>query len=145
MNFQYDQLSLSISWMGQSGNKILNRKRGEYIWTNDTNIDADLAVNRWHGAGTSNTYPSSSGLRRGWNQKMSNFYVEDGSFFRIQNVQLGYTLKPNNFPQTRLTLTADRPLTMFNYNGFNPEVANGIDNQTYPIPAVFTLGVNLKF
>ena len=145
MNVSYDQLSLSVSWMGQSGNSILNRKRGEYIWTNDTNIDADLAVNRWHGAGTSNTYPSSSGLRRGWNQKMSDFYVEDGSFFRIQNIQLGYTIKPENFPQTRLTLTADRPLTVFSYNGFNPEVASGIDNQTYPIPAVFTLGVNLKF
>ena len=48
-------------------------------------------------------------------------------------------------PQARLILTAERPLTVFNYNGFNPEVANGWDTQTYPIPAVYTVGLNVKF
>jgi hypothetical protein len=47
-------------------------------------------------------------------------------------------------PATRITFTAERPLTLFNYNGFNPEVANGIDRQTYPIPAIYTLGLNIK-
>ena len=45
----------------------------------------------------------------------------------------------------RFTLTAERPLTTFNYNGFNPEIADGIDTQTYPIPAVYTAGVSVKF
>jgi TonB-linked SusC/RagA family outer membrane protein len=58
MNFD-----LSVNLMGQVGNKILNRKRGEIIWTPDGNMDADLAINRWHGEGTSNEYPSSAGLR----------------------------------------------------------------------------------
>jgi hypothetical protein len=136
--------------VGQSGNKILNRKRGEIIWTADGNLDADLAKNRWHGEGTSNKYPSSSGLRRGWNQKMSNYFVEDGSFFRIQNIQLAYNVKKQNafgvqLPDMRISLTADRPLTFFKYNGFNPEIKDGIDTQTYPIPAVYTLGLNIKF
>ena len=48
-------------------------------------------------------------------------------------------------PDTRLVLTAERPLTVFSYNGFNPEVANGWDTQTYPIPAVYTIGLNVKF
>jgi TonB-linked SusC/RagA family outer membrane protein len=143
-------LELSINLMGQSGNKILNRKRGQIIFTQDANVDADLAINRWHGEGTSNEYPSSAGLRKSWNQKMSDYFVEDGSFFRVQNVQLAYTLKRYNvfgkqMPETRITLTADRPLTVFNYNGFNPEVANGFDTQTYPIPAVYTVGLNVKF
>jgi len=146
----YKDFDLSINIMGQTGSKILNRKRGEYIWTNDTNIDADLAKNRWHGEGTSNKYPSAAGLRKGWNQKMSDFFVEDGSFFRIQNIQLGYTVKDKrwfgyNMPTMRVTLTADRPLTVFKYNGFNPEVADGIDTQTYPIPATYTIGLNIKF
>ncbi|MDH6357901.1 TonB-dependent receptor [Parabacteroides sp. PF5-9] len=146
----YKDFDLSVNIMGQTGNKILNRKRGEYIWTNDTNIDADLAKNRWHGEGTSNSYPSSAGLRKGWNQKMSDFYVEDGSFFRIQNIQLGYNIRNKrwfgyNMPTMRVTLTADRPLTVFKYNGFNPEVADGIDTQTYPIPATYTIGLNVKF
>lgn len=146
----WKNFDLSASWMGQSGNKILNRKRGELIWTADGNLDADLAINRWHGEGTSNKYPSSAGLRKGWNQRMSDYFVEDGSFFRVQNVQLAYNITGKQLfgapmPETRISLTADRPLTLFKYNGFNPEVANGIDTQTYPIPAVYTVGLNVRF
>ena len=150
LGVKYLGIDLSISFYGQAGNKILNRKRGEVIWTSDGNMDADLAVNRWHGPGTSNKYPSSSGLRRGWNQKMSDYFVEDGSFFRIQNIQLGYTLNSSkwlkgNFPQTRIYFTAERPLSFFKYNGFTPEVANGWDTQTYPLAAIYTIGLSLKF
>ena len=84
MNFDF-----SASMYGQTGNKILNRKRGEVIWTNDENMDANLADNRWHGEGTSNTYPSSAGLRKPWNQVMSNYFVEDGSFFTMHGGRSG--------------------------------------------------------
>jgi TonB-dependent starch-binding outer membrane protein SusC len=149
IGLSYKDFDFSVSFYGQAGNKILNRKRGEIIFTNDTNMDADLAINRWHGEGTSNSYPSSAGLRKGWNQKLSNFWVEDGDFFRIQNIQLAYTIKGEklfgkNMPETRFTLTADRPFTFFNYNGFNPEVSDGVDRQTYPVPGVYTFGVNIK-
>ncbi|MEZ4810663.1 MAG: TonB-dependent receptor [Allomuricauda sp.] len=145
----YKDWGFSLNFYGQTGNKILNRKRGEIIFTNDTNMDADLAINRWHGEGTSNTYPSSAGLRDGWNQKLSNFWVEDGDFFRIQNIQLSYTLrgdkfKGNGMPDFKFIFTAERPLTLFSYNGFNPEVSNGVDRQTYPVPAIYTFGVNVK-
>lgn len=150
LGIEYKGLELTVNLMGQYGNKILNRKRGEYIWTNDTNIDADLATNLWRGEGTSNKYPSSSGLRRSWNQKMSTYFVEDGWFFRIQNIQLAYNIKGKQLlgvtlPDIRIYLTAERPLTVFNYNGFNPEVANGDDNQVHPVPAIYTVGLNLKF
>ncbi|MEJ1238797.1 TonB-dependent receptor [Chryseolinea sp. T2] len=146
----WKNFDLNVDLMGQAGNKILNRKRGEYNWTSDANMDADLAKNRWHGEGTTNDYPSSAGLRRVWNLKMSDFFVEDGSFFRIQNVQLGYRIKGAEvfgarMPETRISLTATRPLTVFKYNGFNPELGNGIDTQTYPIPAIYTVGLNVKF
>lgn len=145
----YKNFDLSVNMMGQSGNKILNRKRGEIIWTSDVNMDADLAKNRWHGEGTSNKYPSSAGLRRGWNQRMSDYFVEDGSFFRIQNVQVAYNIRGTLFgremPQTRVFVTAERPLTSFRYNGFTPEVSSGVDAQTYPIPAVYTAGLNVTF
>jgi TonB-dependent starch-binding outer membrane protein SusC len=150
ISITYGSLDFSTSVYGQMGNKILNRKRGELIWTADGNLDADLAINRWHGEGTSNEYPSSAGLRKGWNQKMSDYFVEDGSFFRIQNVQLGYTLRNSKwlngqFPEARIYFTAERPLTLFQYNGFTPEVANGWDSQTYPVAAVYTIGLNVKF
>ena len=144
----YKQWDFGVSGLGQGGNKILNRKRGEVIFTNDTNWDRDFAVNRWHGEGTTNSYPSSAGVRKSWNQKMADYWVEDGDFFRIQNITLGYTLnrqtdKPG-IPEIRVYLTAEKPITLFKYNGFNPEVPNGVDNQTYPVPAVYTMGVNIK-
>ena len=47
-------------------------------------------------------------------------------------------------PDFKFTLTAERPLTVFSYNGFNPEVSDGVDRQTYPVPAIYTVGVNVK-
>jgi TonB-linked SusC/RagA family outer membrane protein len=150
LGLTWRDLQFSVQMMGQSGNKILNRKRGEVIWTADGNWDADIAKNRWHGEGTSNKYPSSAGLRKGWNQRMSDYFVEDGAFFRVQNVQLAYNIRLKQMvgpraPNVKVMLTAQRPLTFFKYNGFNPEVADGVDRQTYPIPAVYTVGLNVNF
>lgn len=150
LGLAYKNIEFSMNVMGQRGNKILNRKRGEIIWTNDTNIDADLANGLWNGEGTSNKYPSASGLRRGWNQNFSDYFLEDGAYFRIQNIQLAYNIKGSQLPwkgmpDARIFVTAEKPLTVFKYNGFNPEVPDGIDRQFYPVPAVYTLGLNLKF
>lgn len=144
---------LSANFQGMSGHSILNRKRGEINWTEDSNIDAELANNLWTGEGSSNKYPAAAGLRgsrKAWNNSMSTYLVEKGNYFRVQNVRLSYSLGKIavgnvSLPQTTVSLTAERPITMFKYNGFNPEVANGIDSQTYPIPAVYTVGLNVKF
>ena len=150
LGLSYRNFDFSAYFQGQSGHNILNRKRGEIIFTNDTNLDAELVTNLWRGEGTSNKYPSAAGLRKGWNQNMSEYFVESGSYFRIQNVQLAYNIVNKEIsgaeiPDIRVILTAERPLTLFNYNGFNPEVPNGIDRQVYPIPAIYTLGLNVKF
>lgn len=150
LSVSYKNVDFSANFQGQKGHSILNRKRGEIIFTTDTNIDAELATNLWNGEGTSNKYPSAAGLRKGWNQSMSDYFVEDGSYFRVQNIRVSYNLTGKEIlgtqmPDTRITFTAERPLTFFNYNGFTPEVASGIDRQTYPIPAVYTLGLNIKF
>jgi len=145
----YKNFDLSVNIQGQTGHQILNRKRGEIIFTTDPNIDAELASNLWRGNGTSNKYPSAAGLRKGYNQQMSEYYIEDGTYFRVQNVRLGYDFSSLNarrgWPNIRLFLTAERPLTVFDYNGFNPEVPNGVDRQTYPIPAIYTIGGNIQF
>lgn len=150
LGFSWKNIDFSMLLQGQMGHQILNRKRGEIIFTNDTNIDAELFNNLWRGNGTSDRYPSAAGLRKGWNQNSSEYYIEDGDFWRIQNIQLGYTFgnerSPNaNMPTIRVYATAERPLTVFDYNGFNPEVPNGIDRQVYPVAAVYTLGLNVKF
>ncbi|NMH86799.1 SusC/RagA family TonB-linked outer membrane protein [Flavivirga algicola] len=146
--FNYKAWDFSLNVIGQGGNVIANIKRFQIRQTPDPNIDRDFAINRWHGPGTSNTYPSARGIRNPWsNQFLNSFFVEDGDFIRLQNVTLGYTLpklKGKFNPDIRFYVTAERPLSLFDYNGFNPEVANGRDQQTYPIPGVYTLGVNIK-
>ena len=150
LNITYGNFNLSSNIQGQTGHQILNRKRGEIIWSSDPNIDAELAKNLWRGRGTSNKYPSAAGLRKGYNQQMSEYYLEDGSYFRIQNVRLSYTVADKTLfgvemPQTTFNITAERPVTIFDYNGFNPEVPDGYDRQTYPVPAVYTAGLTMNF
>ncbi|WP_282179737.1 SusC/RagA family TonB-linked outer membrane protein [Maribacter stanieri] len=146
MNYKAWDFNLNV--IGQGGNVIANQKRFAIRQTPDANIDRDFAVNRWNGAGSTNSYPSARGIRNPWsNQFLNSFFVEKGDFVRLQNVTLGYTLPKLNGkfnPDIRFYITAERPLTFFNYNGFTPEVSDGRDTQTYPIPGVYTVGVNIK-
>ncbi|SIR42284.1 SusC/RagA family TonB-linked outer membrane protein [Maribacter ulvicola] len=146
MNYKAWDFNLNV--IGQGGNVIANQKRFAVRQTPDANIDRDFAVNRWNGAGSTNSYPSARGIRNPWsNQFLNSFFVEKGDFVRLQNVTLGYTLPKLNGkfnPDIRFYITAERPLTFFNYNGFTPEVSDGRDAQTYPIPGVYTFGVNIK-
>jgi TonB-dependent starch-binding outer membrane protein SusC len=147
LGFNYKNFDLSVRIYGQGGNIIFNSNRAEVFRTQGRNIDNQLAENRWHGEGTSNTYPSSEGYRTAWNQKASRFWLEDGKFFRIQNIQLGYTLaKQKKIPEMRFTVTADRPLVWSKSKSTNVEVGfDGIDSGTYPTPSVLTIGWNVKF
>ena len=146
LQLDYKAFELSVQVYGQGGNSILNRNRAEVIRTQGRNIDAELAVNRWHGEGTTSSFPSSEGYRQLWNQRMSGFWLEEGDFFRIQNIQLAYTLIHQKLPEMRFSLTAERPFQWSkSFNGFNPEVGfDGIDLQTYPTPSVYSLGVSIK-
>lgn len=148
LGLNYKAFDFSMNVIGQGGNVITNIKRFSIRQTPDPNIDRDFAINRWNGAGSTNEYPSARGIRNPWsNQFLSSFFVEKGDFVRLQNVTLGYTIPKltGKFnPNIRLYLTAERPLTLFNYNGFTPEVSDGRDTQTYPIAGVYTFGVNIK-
>lgn len=147
VGLNYKNFDLSVRIYGQGGNIILNRNRAEVFRTSGRNIDAQLANNRWHGAGTSDSYPSSEGYRVAWNQRNSRFWLEDGKFFRIQNIQLGYNLvKYKKLPEMRFSLTADRPYVWSKSKSTNVEVGfDGVDSETYPTPSVFTVGWSVKF
>ncbi len=149
LGFNYKAWDFSSNVIGQGGNVIANMKRFGVRQTPDPNIDRDFAVNRWSGAGSSNSYPSARGLRNPWsNQFLNSFFVEKGDFVRLQNVTVGYTLpklKGSFNPTIRFYATAERPITFSQFNGFTPEVADGRDQQTYPIPGVYTVGANINF
>lgn len=151
-NLSVYDFDFAMDFQGVQGNKIYNYNR-EQRYGNE-NWDLDFYKNRWQGAGTSNSYPMTTN-----NQAIilpSSFFVEDGSFFRIRNIQLGYTLpkeftKQLSVQKLRLYFSAQNPWTSFKYNGFSPEIMNsdrvqmGIDNNIYPISAIYTFGMNLTF
>lgn len=85
--------------------------------------------------------------------RASDFYLEDGSYLRLKNVTLGYTLPKSvlsnigmNNSSLRIYMNAENLLTFTNYSGFDPEVGNnGLDGGRYPVPRSYSIGLNLNF
>ncbi|MFW6364418.1 MAG: SusC/RagA family TonB-linked outer membrane protein [Bacteroidota bacterium] len=77
----------------------------------------------------------------------SDIYIENASFFRLDNVSTGYLFENlyNDRLDIRLSATVENVLLISDYSGLDPEISNGIDNNFYPRPTTFLLGVNLSF
>lgn len=149
--FEWKGLDFNISFVGQVGNKVLNAKRMNRDVFTDGNYDLDFYQNAWRPGRPSATYPSAAAYNSAYTQQANEFFVEDASYFGIQNVQVGYTFrKLKGIDMLRIYLTAQRPYTWFSYNGFTPEIggspiATGIDTSTYPMQATCSLGLRLGF
>ena len=76
-------------------------------------------------------------------QYFSDFYVENASFFKMDNMSLGYNFVKRL--KARISVTVQNAFTITKYKGLDPEVDGGIDNNFYPRPRVYVLGVNLTF
>ena len=80
-------------------------------------------------------------------QYWSDYYIQDASFFRMDNITLSYTF--NNLLQNNLNLqlsaTVNNAFVITNYDGIDPEVNRGIDNNVYPRTRIWMFGVNLLF
>lgn len=149
---EYKNFDFSIGFNGVSGNKIINDKK----LSSFTQFNYyEGALKRWHGEGTSNFEPILD-LSRAHNQYSSTNLVESGAYFRIKEVQLGYTIpKPildkMGIKGLRLYLNAQNLITFKNNTGYTPEIggnilAAGIDEgKTYPLPTTFTGGLTLSF
>lgn len=104
----------------------------------------------WHGEGTSNSIPRPSFTDNG-GSRISSIFVEDASFFRLKNVELGYSfaklLKKINSPISYLKIyvSAENLFTVTSYSGLDPESTDLIDYGTYPQARSFLFGVNVKF
>ncbi|MBS2210151.1 TonB-dependent receptor [Carboxylicivirga mesophila] len=147
----YKGFTLAATFQGVQGVTIFNRRRADINKHGANNVDANLANSVWTGPGSTNSTPSAEGLYNPWNTgRLNDFFLEDGSYFRIQNVRLSYDIPKsvmNKFGlgASQVYLNADRPYTFFSSNGFTPEVPGGIDESVYPIPAIFSLGLRLNF
>ena len=112
----------------------------------------------WHGEGTSNKYPLLAKMNEGPNwQQISDIYIENASYFRLQNLTVGYDFtkiwKNSPFSQLRLYFTAQNLFTITGYKGMDPENGmalseswvTGVDVGNYPQPRTYMVGVNVKF
>jgi len=151
-SFTYKSFDLALDFQGVAGVSIYNANIA-YRFGNE-NFTKDFYDNRWHGAGTSNTYPSVK-VGSNANAAPNSFYVESGAYFRIRNAQLGYTLPSAllskvGVKKVRLFANAQNPLNVFKYKGFSPEVGGGptnagLDANVYPLYATYNFGVNVTF
>jgi TonB-linked SusC/RagA family outer membrane protein len=153
--FKYKEFDLEADLSGVGKVSLYNANEG--IRFGDENWTQDFYNNRWHGAGTSNTTPSAF-LSDATNGQPNSFYVQNGSYLRIRNVQLGYNLPQEvaakiKMSSLRIYISGQNLATFTKYKGFNPEVLStgtnginqGIDTGVVPIYAIFNLGVNVTF
>lgn len=151
-NWQYKAFDLTVDVQGIAGVSVYNANQG--IRYGNENFSLDFYNNRWHGEGTSNKYPSAN-IGGNQNYLPNSFFVEDGSYIRIRNLQLGYSLPGGlmqkwNLQKLRVYANAQNPFNFFKYKGFSPEVGGsptnaGIDTNVYPLYATYNFGINLTF
>jgi TonB-linked SusC/RagA family outer membrane protein len=140
-NLSYKNWDMSMSWRGSWGNYNYNNVDSQFGWKNQVLIrDTDL------GNGVTNlldTNFSSTDSKR----YESDYYIQDASFVRLDNVTIGYNF--TNFLNTKanakLSLGGQNLLLFTNYKGIDPEISGGIDNNLYPRPRMYTLGLNVNF
>jgi TonB-linked SusC/RagA family outer membrane protein len=154
-NIGYKGFDLLVATNGAFGHQIAKSYRsfGDNPMHNYT---TDI-LNRWHGEGTSTKYPRVTAVTSGSAKYISDIYIEDGDYLRVQNVTIGYDFKKLfsgiPFQQLRIYLTAQNLYTFTNYSGMDPEVGygdgkswvSGIDVGFYPTPRTILAGVNIKF
>jgi len=145
------KFDFGLSFHSQIGNKMLNAKRMNRDVFSDGNYDLDFYENAWRTDRKSKTYPSAEAYNSSFIQQANTFFVENASYFRIQNIQAGFTF--NNIwkmESIRIYASAQRPFTYFTYRGFTPEVSgspieSGIDRSVYPMQAIYSFGVKANF
>lgn len=166
-NMSYKNFDLNVVISGVSGLKLVNTTK---FFTHNASTGANSStaiLNRWKNPGDIAALPrAGQNVTAGGNLRPSDFFVEDGSFMRLRNLTLGYTLPANKIgtlthnvlSSVRIYLAAENLLTVTNYQGFDPEVSTldagtgsayifrrGMDNFQLPQPRVFMAGIQVGF
>lgn len=177
--FSYKNIDLSVFVNGSYGNDVMNYtainlSNMKSIWTNQLGLVTDRArlelidpsltadginnVSNVRVANSKTDVPRAVGTDPNDNDRISDRYIEDGSFIRIKNITLGYTLPKRvvdrvHLGNARVYASIENLVTFTKYTGFDPEVGAstqssnvfGLDNGRYPSPQVFTFGLNVSF
>ncbi len=154
VNLDYKGFDLSAIFAAQIGHEIFRAyERSDVTFTNYQ----DFWLDRWTPENPSSEYPRLITTDPNNNQRPSDFYLEDGTFFRLRNLQVGYSLPTDllekvKIKEMRIYMTANNLFTFTNYSGFDPDIGTngwildtGIDKGFYPSNKSFGGGVKVTF
>jgi len=153
VNADWKNFDLNLFFQGTQGNDIFDfASRGDIPQSNRP----AWILNRWVGEGTSNTIPRMTRANPNGNWASSDLYIKDGSYIRLKNIQLGYTLPESinekiSIAKLRIFISGENMLTFTKYDGFDPEIASGgyttigIDRGIYPQARTVSFGTNIIF
>ena len=148
---EWKGLELSVYLQGVAGNSIYNANNIENTGMAAAMNQTVAVLDRWTGEGTSNFMPRAVYGDPNQNCRVSDRFIENGSYLRVKNIMLAYSfpgkmLQKINVHGLRLALICENVATISKYSGFDPEVSiNGIDSSRYPIPRTYSVGLNLNF
>ncbi|WP_231463305.1 MULTISPECIES: TonB-dependent receptor [unclassified Pedobacter] len=152
LSLGYKGFDALIEGQGVAGNKIYTERRTANFAT--LNYESNR-LNAWTGPGTSNVEPILDNTR-GNNFLFSSYFLEPGDYFRLRTVQLGYTFAPTMLSKIgaqklRIYLSGQNIQTWTKATGYTPEaqigsiLGGGADNGVYPVPAIYSFGLNVTF
>lgn len=151
LNLEWNNFDALVFGQGVAGNKVFQGLRRLDI--NNANYST-RALGRWTGEGSSNDYPRLTDADANNNfTNPSEFYLEDGSYFRLKTVQIGYSIPSDitrriGLQKIRLYAMAENLLTFTKYTGYDPEIGGGImsiDRGIYPQARSYMFGLNVAF
>lgn len=159
LNFFYKNFELSSFFYGSQGNKVYNQTKYFTDFQAFPSAASTRLLDAWSPTNTGSLIPSPSSLASPLEYQSSSYYIEDGSYFRLKNLQLGYTVKNNflgekiGFSKLRVYGSVTNLFTLTSYSGLDPEISQanqtfslpGIDFGVYPNPRQFLLGINASF
>ena len=158
-DLEYKNFDFSMNIQGVQGSDIFPSWKFRLLGANFFNYHRD-ALDRWTGPGTSNDMPRLHNSDPNNNFRTSDFYLEDGSFLRVRNIQIGYKIPQSvvNIRSLRVFASVANAITISKYSGMDPEIGTdnnnanntdgnplfiGIDESNYPQPRIYTVGVNI--
>jgi TonB-linked SusC/RagA family outer membrane protein len=146
----YKGFDLSVLFQGVEGVDKYNDAKQITDYDSRPFNHSVRVLDSWRGKGTSTTIPRTTFNDNG-SSKKSSIFVEDASYLRLKNVELGYSLKTLRaiskigFQNVRLYISAQNLFTITNYTGLDPESTDILDRGTYPQSLAFLFGINVKF
>lgn len=153
----YKGFDLSLFFIGEAGKDIYNADRMQGLDASyPFNLYADVN-NRWNGEGTSNSVPRLTVDRNNLNHRTSDLFIENGGFFRLKNLTVGYTvpteaLSKVGISKLRFYITGQNIFTITDYSGIDPELGYinnnlqlGVDYAQYPQARTWIFGLSLDF